>query len=83
MGKDERIQFNIPAERVNEYLFRKLNELEAHQIFIKNELLVFGGILRSKSGEEFDLDKYLADANDQIRRLKLEIAARDMNEFSC
>lgn len=64
---EEKIQFNIPVERVNEYLFRKLLELEANQIFIKNELLVIGGILRAKGREEFDLDKYLANANDVIR----------------
>lgn len=81
MRQEEKIDFDIPDNRMNEFVSTRLVEIQAQLIFLNQQQTLMYTEMK-KDDPDFDIEKYLKSSEDELRRLRLELAATFIKRYS-
>lgn len=78
---EETVSYQIPLNKVMDFITDRLVEIEARQIFLDANVKILLGRLREKE-DGYNFDTFLKDCDDEMRRNRLELAAAFIKKYS-
>jgi hypothetical protein len=78
---EETINFQIPMDKIDEFIILRLVEIEARMMFLNQQQILMYAELK-KNDPDFNLEEYLKSTEDILRKVRLELNAAFIKQYS-